>query len=115
MRVVLHPEIFSDVQAITDYYRGVAGPELGEEFYRELRRVIVRAAEQPGSFAAREQGLRRANLLRFPIISCFAWLATRCGFLWSATTTDRHHLECTVANAAQLSAPANPWSLSFYR
>ena len=66
MRVVLHPKVSSDVQAITAYYLEVAGPELAEEFYRELRHLIIRAAERPNSFAIREDGLHRANLPRFP-------------------------------------------------
>lgn len=54
------------MKVATEYYRTAAGPELAEEFYRELRRLIVRAADQPGAFAEREHGLRRANMLRFP-------------------------------------------------
>ena len=66
MRVSLHPKVSSDVRAIMEYYRRAAGPSLADEFYRELRQLILRAAEQPGSFAAREHDLRRANLPRFP-------------------------------------------------
>ena len=49
-----------------EYYRGAAGPGLADEFYREWRQLVLRAAEQPGLFAANEHGLRRANLSRFP-------------------------------------------------
>lgn len=66
MRVSLHPKVASDVRTIMEYYRRVAEPPLADEFYRELRRWILRAGERPSSFAAREQGLRRVNLLRFP-------------------------------------------------
>ena len=66
MRISLHPKVSSDVRAIMEYYRSVAGPPLAEEFYRELRQLILRTAERPNSFAAREHGLRRANLPRFP-------------------------------------------------
>ena len=66
MEVSLHPKIPSDVRAIMEYYRRAAGPTLADEFYRELRHLILRAAERPGSFAPREHGLRRANLPRFP-------------------------------------------------
>lgn len=66
MRVSLHPKVSSDVRAIMEYYRAVAGPPLADEFYREWRELVLRAAERPGSFAAREGGLRRANLPRFP-------------------------------------------------
>ena len=72
-RIDLHPMVPADVKAITDHYRMVAGKELAEEFYRELRRLIVRAAERPGTFAVREDDLRRANLWRsFLIIFCSA-------------------------------------------
>ena len=66
MQVSLHPKVASDVRTIMDYYRSVAGPQLADEFYRELRHLILRAADQPGSFAVREHGLHRANLARFP-------------------------------------------------
>ena len=66
MHVSLHPKVSSDVRALMEYYPRAAGPSLADEFYRELREMILRAAERPGSFAAREHGLRRANLPRFP-------------------------------------------------
>lgn len=66
MLVSLHPKIPSDVREIMRHYRRVAGPTLADEFYRELRQLIVRAAEQPGLFAKREHGLHRVNLPRFP-------------------------------------------------
>ncbi len=66
MRVILHPKVSSDVRAIMKYDRSAAGLALADEFYRELRQLILRAAERPGSFATREHGLRRANLPRFP-------------------------------------------------
>jgi toxin ParE1/3/4 len=66
MRVVLHPKITSDVGVIMDYYENVAGRELAEDFYAELRRFIAEAAERPESFSVRERDLRRVNLSRFP-------------------------------------------------
>ena len=66
MRISLHPQVSSDVQAIMEYYRRVAGPALADESYCELRQLILQAAERPGSFAVRERDLRRANLPRFP-------------------------------------------------
>ena len=66
MRVVLHPKIHSDVHAIMEYYERVAGPELADDFYGELRRFMLDAAERPESYSVREHHLRRANLLRFP-------------------------------------------------
>ena len=66
MRLVLHPKVHSDVPAIMEYYEGVAGPELADDFYGELRRVMLEAAARPESFSVRERGLSRANLHRFP-------------------------------------------------
>ncbi len=66
MRLVLHPKVSSDVQAIMEYYERVAGPELADDFYSELRRFMLEAAGRPESFSIRERELRRVNLHRFP-------------------------------------------------
>ncbi len=66
MWLILHPRVHSDVQAIMEYYETVAGRELANDFYSELRRFMMEAAERPESFAIRERDLRRANLHRFP-------------------------------------------------
>jgi len=66
MRVILHPEVHSDVDAIMGYYERVASRELADDFYAELRRFIDEAAERPESFSIRERDLRRVNLQRFP-------------------------------------------------
>ena len=87
----------ADVRAITDHYRTVAGEELAEEFYRELRRLIVRVAEQPGAFAVREHELRRANLERFLITFCSAWKMTCCGCWSSGTIANDHPTACGAA------------------
>ena len=66
MRVILHPKIHSELDAILEYYERVASRELADDFYAELREFIVQAAERPESFSVRERDLRRANLHRFP-------------------------------------------------
>jgi toxin ParE1/3/4 len=66
MRLVLHREVHSDVDAIMKYYERVASPELADDFYAELRRLMLDASEQPESFSIRERDLRRVNLHRFP-------------------------------------------------
>ena len=66
MRLVLHPKVQSDVFRIMEYYEEVSTPELADEFYRELRRSIVKATEEPESYAIRERDIRRVNLPRFP-------------------------------------------------
>jgi len=66
MRVILHPKIHSDVEAIMAYYEQVAGPQLADDFYAELRRFMGEAATRPESFSIRERDLRRVNPERFP-------------------------------------------------
>ena len=66
MRVVLHRKVHSDVDAIMEYYERVASRELADDFYAELRRFMLDAAERPESFSIRERDLRRVNLHRFP-------------------------------------------------
>jgi plasmid stabilization system protein ParE len=65
-RLVIHPKVYADVSTIMEYYEQVATPELADEFYRELRAFIQKAAERPERFAIRERDLRRVNLRRFP-------------------------------------------------
>jgi len=66
MRVILHPKVRSDVDAIMEYYERVASHELADEFYAELRRFMLEATERPESFSICQRGLRRVNLHRFP-------------------------------------------------
>ena len=66
MRLELHPLISSDISQITGYYEDVAGRQLADEFYKELRTAFLKAAESPQSFNIRERDLRHVNLDRFP-------------------------------------------------
>jgi toxin ParE1/3/4 len=66
MRLVLHRKVRADVDIIMGYYERVAGRELADEFYAELRRFMLDAAERPESFSIRERDIRRVNLQRFP-------------------------------------------------
>jgi plasmid stabilization system protein ParE len=66
MRLILHGKVHSDVHAIMEYYESVASRELADDFYAELRRLMLDAAERPESFSIRERDLRRVNLHRFP-------------------------------------------------
>jgi hypothetical protein len=36
MRLVFHPEVYSDIDAIMRYYEQVATPELADRFYAEF-------------------------------------------------------------------------------
>ena len=42
-----------------DYYEGVAGSQLADEFYEELRTFLQKAAESPEGYAIPERDLRR--------------------------------------------------------
>jgi plasmid stabilization system protein ParE len=66
MRLVLHPNVYSDIDSIMAYYEEVATTELANDFYAELRHFMTEAATRPESFAVREHDIRRVNLHRFP-------------------------------------------------
>jgi len=66
MWLVLHPKVYSDIDAIMAYYEEVAATELANELYAELRHFMVEAAKRPKSFAIRQRDIRRVNLRRFP-------------------------------------------------
>ena len=66
MRLVLHRKVYSDVDAIMAYYERIARRELADDFYAELRRSLLDAAERPESFPIRERDLRRI-VPSFPI------------------------------------------------
>jgi len=66
MRLEFHRQIASDISRIMDYYEDVAGQQLADEFYNELRFFFQKAADSPETFSIRERDLRRVNLQRFP-------------------------------------------------
>jgi hypothetical protein len=59
MRLVLHPKVHSDIDAIMNYYEQAATSELADEFYAELRFVMGQTATNPEHFGFREAGIRR--------------------------------------------------------
>src|SRR5258707_9408405 len=66
MRLEFHWQVASDISRIMDYYEDVAGPQLADEFYAELRLSFQKAANHPESFGICKHDLRRVNLERFP-------------------------------------------------
>ena len=66
MRLVFHPQVYSDLAKVMEYYERIATPELADDFYREFRLFVEEVAERPESFAILERDIRRANLRRFP-------------------------------------------------
>ena len=66
MRLDVHPRVYSDIDKIMERYERVATRQLADEFYAEVRRLMVAAAKNPKRFAVRERDIRCANLKRFP-------------------------------------------------
>lgn len=66
MRLDVHPQVYSDIEKIMERYERVAARQLADDFYAELRRLMVAAAKNPKRFAVRERDIRRVNLKRFP-------------------------------------------------
>ena len=66
MRLEFHSQVVSDISRIMDYYEDVAGRQLADEFYSELRSFFQKAADSPEAYDIRERDLRRVNLERFP-------------------------------------------------
>ena len=66
MRLKFHPQVATDISRIMDYYEGVTGPKLADDFCIELRSFFQKAAEAPEAYDIRERDLRRVNLEKFP-------------------------------------------------
>lgn len=96
MRLVLHPEVPSDVDSIMGYYASIGGRELAANFSRELRKAMSEVAKRPESFSIRIGDLRRVNLHRFPIISSFVPSTTPCESWWFDTIGGLRPLEYNV-------------------
>ena len=86
MRLEFHKQIHTDISRIMDYYEDVAGPQLANEFYAELKLYFQKAADSPESYIVRERDLRRVNLNRFPYHFWFRIIEDRVRIL-----VIRHH------------------------
>ena len=86
MRLEFHRNVASDIFRIIEYYEAVAGPNLADDFYRELRSSFKKAANSPEAFDTLEQGLKRVNLERFPYHFLFRIVSNRVRVL-----VVRHH------------------------
>lgn len=60
MRLEFHPLISSDISQITRYYKDVAGRQLADDFYNELRTAFLKAAESPHTPSTSENGISGA-------------------------------------------------------
>lgn len=66
MKLILDPEVHSDVLEIMEYYDRVADAEISANFYFEFRRCVDRIADRPYSFPFYGDDYRRLNLNCFP-------------------------------------------------
>jgi len=66
MLLDFHRQVASDISQIMDYYEDVAGVQLADEFYADLRSSFEKASESPEVYSVRERDIRRVNLERFP-------------------------------------------------
>ena len=83
MELEFHPLVASDIAQILQHYEQVAGPELADAFYRELREHFHQA---PESYNIRARPVRRVNLARFPYHFLFRLVDERVRIL-----VVRHH------------------------
>lgn len=66
MKVILDPEVHSDLFEILDYYEEKAGASIAADLYLEFRRIIKIVGERPYAFPIYVKNYRRVNLRRFP-------------------------------------------------
>jgi len=66
VRLEFNRQAASDISQIMDYYEGVAGEQLADEFYSELQAYLRKAADSPQKYSIREHGLRQVQLEKFP-------------------------------------------------
>lgn len=108
MRLVLHPKVHSDVHTIMEYYERVAGPELADDFYSELRHFMVEAAERPDRIPSARPIFAAPTCIAFLIIFSFLLSAIRCGFWLSDITGGVRRWVCdadeTSPNQARLAS-----------
>ena len=74
MTVTYHPSVQRDVNRILKYYQNISD-RLADEFWDELLGYIAAAAQNPEHFHLSQQGLRGANLQKFPYHFLFRILA----------------------------------------
>ncbi len=65
MKIVYHPAVQREVSTIVRHYDAISG-RLGDAFWEELICLIDQVGASPERFRLVDNGLRRANLKRFP-------------------------------------------------
>lgn len=66
MAVIFHRLVQKDLRAVLRYYEEEGGPLLADRFFAELERLVGQIASEPRKFHHSAEGLRRANMPRFP-------------------------------------------------
>ncbi|MCC5841733.1 MAG: type II toxin-antitoxin system RelE/ParE family toxin [Opitutales bacterium] len=66
MKIVFHPLVFTEIDAIMTYYEEIAEFALADRFFEDFSQTVRRVSENPQSFSNRAGDFRRANLRRFP-------------------------------------------------
>src|SRR5258705_11866931 len=91
MRLELHRQITADISRIMNYYEDVAGQQLADEFYAELRTLFQKAADSPETYNVRDLDLRRVDLERFPHHFFSASSTGKPCAFWLFVTTSADH------------------------
>jgi plasmid stabilization system protein ParE len=68
MRLEFHKQVATDISRIMDYYEDVAGPQLADEFYSELRSFFQKAAETPEAYGIRDRDLSESRKISVPFL-----------------------------------------------
>jgi plasmid stabilization system protein ParE len=91
MHLEFHSHVASDISRIMDYYEGVAGRQLADEFYSELRSSFQKAADSPEVYDICARDLRRVNLQRFPYHFLFRIVRDRVRAFWLCVIIEDDH------------------------
>jgi plasmid stabilization system protein ParE len=66
MRLEFHRNVASDIARIIEYYEAVAGPNLADDFYSELRSSFKKAANSPEAYDGAGPQARESRKISIP-------------------------------------------------
>ena len=72
MALIFHRLVQKDLRTALRYYEEESGTALADRFFAELDALVAGIERHPKKFHLVSQGLRRANMTRFPTTSSFA-------------------------------------------
>ena len=67
MRLEFHKQVAADISRIMDYYEDVAGPQLADEFYSELRSFFKKSSQNSGSLRHSRARSQARESRKFPV------------------------------------------------